>query len=542
MAIHDPKWWTGPIDKIQTRLSKAHNSADLAVLVTTGAFCPIHAGHIQMMETAKRELETRETFVLGGYFAPDHDQYVSSKLRHGAVSAAHRLDLCERAVASSDWLMVDRWAAMYSPRAVGFTMILHRISRMLAYQVRPQRRIRVVYVFGGDNAMFAYSFLHRGSCICVVRPGSVETVKDVCSAFALDDHPSIIFSWDITPPLHSTGIRQGDLSGLPDLVGAQWKRILDADLGRLHSIDDRVNFYMRDEGVWPVEEWAKDQGWNLDRAKKTYTLFCMGLHKAFAQAFAQKPRMLPLVEIIFLPLQNQPLCHQKVSGDVPLLSLNPCIPSTANLQISRCFKRLSMEDCGYVATPGAPPLGIQVESIELGSWILFDTETEDKSKMKFAASMLSSRCAIISYDSVFESAEPEHQYGPPRKRLDTINCRDFLAGSRSGGIVLQLSESAACSAPGVLPYVRPHHHASVPVIAEMEFSREVWRLNKEFFSSLETNLKLNDMSPGFQTLCGASLDFPKDMSMVDVCGWHLETFDVSLGHTHVNRTSFSLEF
>ena len=64
------------------------------VLVTTGAFSPIHFEHIKMFEVAKEYLESNHScYVLGGLISPSHDEYIQSKLKKNFISKAHRFIL-----------------------------------------------------------------------------------------------------------------------------------------------------------------------------------------------------------------------------------------------------------------------------------------------------------------------------------------------------------------------------------------------------------------------------------------------------------------
>jgi hypothetical protein len=86
VARADVEWMSVPLEKIRRRLaSRERGERPAVVLLTTGAFSPVHSGHIQMMESARAELEARGYFVAGGYLSPSHDSYVSTKLGEQAL-------------------------------------------------------------------------------------------------------------------------------------------------------------------------------------------------------------------------------------------------------------------------------------------------------------------------------------------------------------------------------------------------------------------------------------------------------------------------
>ncbi|CAO2657455.1 Nn.00g035810.m01.CDS01 [Neocucurbitaria sp. VM-36] len=523
----DPRWWTGPVDKVQKRLSLVKDSSkELVVLLTTGGFCPIHKGHLQMMESAKIDLEVRGMAVLGGYFCPDHDQYVNSKLRSKAITGAQRLHLCELAVASSDWLMVDAWAALYAPSKVNLTRILDHISQMLSHNIRTHRPIRVIYACGGDNAMLCASFVSRGSCISVLRPGSQAMFDKVSQDDLLRENPRVMFCWDTTMNIASTGIRRGDLSGVPDAARSEWMRIRRSSPRPSVKISNPLNFYVRDEGSWVVSQWADIPGFDVAAAERLYHSFLEGLLEALAAAFLHDSPSDHAVRIITLSLQAQERIYREKFADKAVISLDACLPGTENLEISRIFKPLSKQGYVFGPRPGTSSIETQIESIPPGEYTLFDDDCFSGNTGDFAMSRLSGHCTILNFETLCDANGPLDAEGKSTqlgKRLDHADCRDFLAGSREGGFVLQLVDNSICRAPHVLPYVSPHDRASVPVTAEFGFSKTVWKLNKAFYSSLGIVLCIRDMSPAFQELCD-SLGFPPETTMTDFCTWHMEHF------------------
>ena len=83
------------------------------VLVACGSFSPPTILHTRLLEVCRDELRKRGVEVVGGYLSPVNDRY--SKQGLGAASAAHRVAMCELAVQSSDWIMVDDWEARQVP-------------------------------------------------------------------------------------------------------------------------------------------------------------------------------------------------------------------------------------------------------------------------------------------------------------------------------------------------------------------------------------------------------------------------------------------
>jgi hypothetical protein len=117
-----PALW--PLDKLLRRaaalapsVSEASAAAppSTAVLVMTGALCPVHSGHVLSLEYAREACEAAGIRVLGGFLSPSHDTYVRPKMQRAKQhfwGARARVEACEAAVAASDWLEVGRWEAL----------------------------------------------------------------------------------------------------------------------------------------------------------------------------------------------------------------------------------------------------------------------------------------------------------------------------------------------------------------------------------------------------------------------------------------------
>lgn len=522
----DPKWWSAPFDKILKALAqpKAQEaSRELFVLVTTGAFCPIHAGHLEMMERAKDALEERGHVVLGGYLAPDHDDYVSGKCGTGAVSTPIRLDLCERAVSDSDWLMVDRWAALHAPTAVNFTTIIERLQKYLAYHLRTHRPIQVAFVFGSDNAGFSKSFLGRGSCVCVLRPGYEKYLEKIAQNPVVRRNPRIMFSRNITSPWASSNVRRGDMQGLTKEVKEEWIRLRTSNLISDSQGPDIMNIYVRSEGNWAVQPWAELPSVDGLRIGRAYEVFQKGLIAALEQSFQQGRKLEggSQVRIVSLDLNSQKTIFQGFAESSPIISLDPCLPSTANISVSRCFQPLSRRDPAFVARPGADSLTTQLDRLTNKSYVLFDDDTFTGHTISYVRRLIETKCTVEKFLTLCDANGPQGgSTSDQAPRLNLVDCRDFLVGAREAGLVMKLPDGSLCRAPYVLPYVRPHYHVSVFVSEEINFSRAVWQLNKQFFSSIGMEMHISDMAPAFRTLCEVQ-GFDASTAMDTFCDWHL---------------------
>jgi nicotinic acid mononucleotide adenylyltransferase len=472
-----------------------------------------------MLETAKRELESRGIAVLGGYICPDHDRYVSSKIKVGSLSAAERLELCEIAVEDSDWLMVDRWAAMYAWSAVSFTTIISHIEKMVNHHVKTPRPIQVVYAFGGDNAVFASCFVTRWSCVCVLRPGSLEDFRRMAEYDSLRKNPRIIFSSDTTAPLDSTSVRKGDLSALLPKVKDRW---LSMTTGSFPKVPSTRIYYQRNEGLWALQPCLDRPKCPIERLKIAYDTFCEELQNLFELAFdAMRGPVLPY-KIIPARLGDQRnALRELLAAHGNIISLDPCLPATHNLSVLELAEPLVTNLSNIVAIPGRLPLEQQLEQVSAGAYAVFTENVPlDVSIKQLLEKGLPEGAVITTYLSNEDLISKGADHVPSTRIQGTINARDFLAGSHEGGTLLRLDDAEVGRAPNILPYIR----APVESTAEMGFSRAVWELNQQFFNEVGGELLVQDMAPDFQVLCEVQ-GFPKDMHMAEVCDWHLAAFE-----------------
>ncbi|KAF2661032.1 hypothetical protein K491DRAFT_674330 [Lophiostoma macrostomum CBS 122681] len=527
----DARWWTGPTNKIQTRLGQvSDDDQELAVIVTTGAFCPIHRGHVQMLETAKKELESRGIAVLGGYICPDHDRYVSTKIKVGSLSAAERLELCEIAAEASDWIMVDRWAAIYAWSAVGFTTIVSHIEKMVNHYVKTPRPINVVYAFGGDNAAFSFSFVAGGSCVCVLRPGSLEVFQEMHGYESFRNNPMIIFSHDTTAPLDSTSVRKGDLAALLPKVKNRWITMTTGTPPKLLSSAPSHTkvYHIRNEGLWALQPFLPQSKCSIEMLERAYDMFCENLQEVFELAFDAVAGQIPSFKISRTRLRDQENPFQELhTTHSPILSLDPCLPGTNNLYISQLSEPLVQAPLAVVAAPGTASLEKQFAQLEAGEYALFAEHLPLEPKiLEYLEGKLPEGRTIASqicHEHLSTPSRGGQSVDTSTRTQRTINARDFLAGSQQGGTLLQLPSSVTrvVRAPNMLPYIRACEVAS---IAEMGFSKAVWELNQQFFTSVGGEATVSDTDLGFQALCELQ-GFPPDMRMTEICQWHLDAFD-----------------
>lgn len=426
-----------------------------AVLLTTGAFCPVHDGHVAMMDRARAAAERAGFDVLGGYLSPGHAMYLDLKCGKAAIPTYERLRQCGEVARGSDWLSVDPWEALHRRVSVNYTDVAARLRAYLRKHV--DARIEVLYVCGGDNARFAYAFTEEGGCIVVGRPTAENEVEKWRAR--LGDHPRVIWT-DGDHPAASRTMR-----------AAEWKE------------PPRAKIVLRVEDARAVR--------TLGLSAATYASFVEILVSLLSEH----------VDVRTVHLTNVPGAKGTTAGE-RVLSLDAMIPTEHTLAISRLFALGGYELLGHVARPGSPPLADQIARIPPGRYVLADDDTMTGGTIAAVRALLPENVTIASTHLAVAHAPDE----------DVLDARDFLLGADEGGLVVALPNGETARAIYALPFVDPAVRASIR--ASRELSRAVWRLNEGIFAA--TSLSVRDLpAPARALLLTAS--FPASTPLAAVC-------------------------
>jgi NAD+ synthetase len=510
----DPTWWVTPLGPIEEQLrATAHLPASKprVVLLSTGAYCPIHEGHVRILELAREALERQGAVVLGGYLSPSHDRYVQQKCGTANPGAARRVWLCEEALRGHRWLRVDPWESLHAEVPLNFTEVIDRLERFLSFRLKTVLPVRVAYVFGGDNARFALSFALRGRGVCVARPGHEATLARYRDHPLLRENPRVLFAEAREAALSASSTRvreQGETGHIPEQARRLWTSWSER---RSSGASGALRLLLRDEGAWSLEPWM--QGRDPDKTLRSWEAFLVGLQRAFREAFQGSERSL-VIEGMTLAEQRRRVAE--VTAGRPVISLDPCIEGDFNLGISRVFPVAGGEDeVRWEARPGED-LERQLNAIRPGAYLLLDDDTASGETRARAVKLLESRG--IQLLDFLTSAALTARPGP-EEAVEICDARDFLAGSRGGGLVVSLPGGERGRVPYALPYARPSRRASIPPEQEARFSRAVWELNVVFFSGVFPPIRVKDASPSFQAVARAQRAEER-APLEALCRWH----------------------
>ncbi len=417
------------------------------VLLSTGSFCPVHGGHIEIMVNAKNALEAKGWNVAGGYISPGHDEYISMKCKGKAIPIHYRIDLIQKAIGTIDWLYVDPWEGIFNKVAVNFTDVVYRLEKYIEKHVGTN--IPVFFVCGSDNVRFAAAFENKGHCIVVNRPGYEAAATEYKGL----ENKRILFVPG-TNTSSSTSIRNKSSFVFPDKKQLQL----------------RTNDHLLEQNL--------------------KTIFSPYYHSITELKVTQQLK----------DFENN---HQK-----NIISLDTCIKTQYNLEISREYDIFGINKLGYTIRPDSEDIDKQCSKIPKGSYYLFDDDIHTGNTMRFAKTVLQNHghdiTGILSLN-ISTSKESE-----------ILDARDFFMEGENNGLVIRLPNGETARALYIYPYVDPATRCSVA--DPMQFSIAVWKMNMEYFKNKKTLLN----SCLSQKKLFEYLGFKSSDMLYEICKWHYE--------------------
>lgn len=424
---------------------------EYVVLLCTGSFAPMHNGHLDMMAAAEKKAKELGWPVVGCYFSPSHDQYV--KYKGGGQGASFSDNWrCEYAAEcvenypdkQSSWL-VSPWECLGVDRPVNFTAVLHHLENYLSVQLN--KKVRVVYVFGGDNADFT-NVLDESSAICVTRPGypAPET-----------GHVALCQN-----TFSSTQAREEGFSP--------------------HNLQHKKHegaYFFRDTGAWSLSAAGHETTPDLLKHWNEFKDSVIeGISGAY-QTFSVRPS-----SYIVMDLQTQrTLVEQWIeSSPYPVFNLDSCtndIPGQFALNFSRVFSLdgFQKKSKDLRLRPNGIPLN--VSDLPINKVVLVDDDCCSGYTLTKAKEWLKNN-EIDVVDARF-ILEQERKWV---KVFDVLDLHDFLPGSHNAGLVIEHPLGKVDRFAYVAPFVNLHHRAKIPMGKSWELSYHILKACRKLYAQI----------------------------------------------------------
>jgi nicotinic acid mononucleotide adenylyltransferase len=529
----DIQFLTTPLEIIRKRVveleeqGKIHNKP-LVVALTTGCFAPVHPGHLAMMEKAKAALEAKGYEVLGGYMSPSHDDYVSTKGEVARrLTAAHRTLLLSKVLDGSDWLTVDPWESRYAPTDINFTDTIQRLEHYINAHINTAVPIQIAYIFGADNVQFARTFIDKGLGVCVPRPGHEEGLQDFIEKSGLKNNPHIILADSSGLDISSSRVRNGEAASAEKLAGdSSYQELLKGE-ARQSSTKNGTNTYLvRDDLIWATQQWRGKVDPKV--LEKALSNFREGLVRAIKDAFerSRAPGYPAHVDVVLLSVEDQIAEAEKIMEVTPEWVVNNDVITGGDhtcIGLSRLFGLSASQFYSkiLVPRPGQQELKRVMGRLPKGEYAIVDDDIATGSTLRMIEDQLpegvSFKDKIALSERAFKRVHPDREYA----FWDIVDARDFLMGTKSGGLVVQLFNGSVGRAPYMLPYTSLVSRAKIPPDQEVAFTEELLNLNRRFFRDVWVDLRLKDTDLQFQALMN-SVGFRGQMHMSDLTSWHEE--------------------
>lgn len=452
-AIKDLDLLTMPIIDFKQEYDKNNQAKKLAIVISTGSFSPMHDGHVDAMELAKKYIENTLGYqVIQGVMSLSHDGYVS--IKNNGIAKLHvgeRTHLAYEKLKNKDWITIDRFEGEYVSVPINFSTVIERVRN---YIIRHNKNVnldlKVFYVFGADNASFSYAFINNDNynSICVQRGKyDYSEVKN-----SLKDNLNIHFIENDTLTINhsSTEIR---------------KKKIDSE----KRIGKNKIYFIRTDDV------------SLE--------FCNALKDVIKNYINEE------VEIRFISSQNFELNDYEKT-----ISLDKYVKAKYNLDLSRIFALSDIQFNAFGMISLTENIESQINKIPKGEYILFDDDSVSGYTFRKVEEILNKNGIDVIKKEILVSSFIDESI---EEIYDIIDARDFVINHLKGGLVVEDFEGAHIRVPYIAPFVNLTTRANILPKYQIEVSKKILEINGKY--NLESNINI----PSFKSHVSINSDFIK---------------------------------
>lgn len=462
---------TTPLNKVKEHLKI--NSHEPVVLLSTGAFNPLHEGHIHMLEIAKQELISRGLNVVGGFLSVCHDDYVQNKTNN-SDSAFKRVYDSQIKVENSEWIAIDTYESLYMPTTINFTENIERLKRYIKRWLNID--VQIAYVCGGDNAEFAYCFDNE-LFVCIDREILHEQFQVVKKLFKCEN---ILF--------------------------------LDNNESTFHHSSSKIRNKTPCEGDYLIRNEGDLPFMYLEKTYSKSTI--INAQKIFIRELKEIIHsVLPNINIRIINLSEQKVLTNKKYSSCQTISLDSYYQGDYNIRASRIFALSDCQVSSMFYHGWDTSIKNQIQKIPKGKYVLIDDDCITGNTIK----------RILNEFPLNVNIKDIYMMNTPYLRgnlVDIVDCRDFLLGADNGGLAVFIDNENIVRFPYTMPYISLYDRASIPLKKQKEFSIQIWKINQKFFESIDKNIKLKDLNENTKKIMNY-VGFRNEDKVVEICKWHI---------------------
>jgi nicotinic acid mononucleotide adenylyltransferase len=458
---HDEINWNEHVNLPCTPINFLRECNDIhkpAILISTGAHCPMHKGHISIMTNAKKSVEQAGYTVIGGYLSPGHDEYINQKLGNDAMNISKRMQWANNLLnenKNNNWLAIDPWEGVFAPGAVNFTSVVYRLQLYIKKFYKHAENVKIFFVCGDDNARFMVPFENTDiGTVIATRPNYEEIRLQYKNVSTTNN---VIFA-DSGINTSSTEVRKSkEYTDFKNTKDVQAIVRLKYDSTN-HTILNILREYY--SNVWP--QYIDKQITSLKFTDFKY----------------------------------------------PIINMDSEIDLGTKLEISRLYDNFGQKQLGYTNRPGSKDLETQfydINSQDIKEYYLFDDDIFTGSTMKYVEKCLSNFNILIKGRLSFISGNTEHE---------VVDIKDFLMYD-GGGLVTKI-DNELVRIPYIYPFVDPSTRASIK--NPLQFSIDMWKQSENYYYNVLTPPILIGEHEHLRYLI--QLGFNANTSMQEVCAYY----------------------
>lgn len=154
--------------------SLSNEKRQKVICLTTGAFNPIHRGHIEILKNAMENLDKDKFDVIGGILSPSSDIYVQKKLP-GSYCFEKRVKFARLGIGEENYpnITCNTWEGEQD-RFVDFPEVREHFQEEMS-----SKQIKVLYVCGADHVNKC-KLWNKDWVVCIGRIGEIVNEERKC--------------------------------------------------------------------------------------------------------------------------------------------------------------------------------------------------------------------------------------------------------------------------------------------------------------------------------------------------------------------------